>query len=116
LLFEEIAPEANPRFKVFDPTQYKSEAEAKTAVYKWLDELDNQVAVKPDKPALGKGVGVWGDHFTTREQLWEHFLSNFKYGAVILEEKVPGEESSCMGFCDGKHSYAPRHTRLQTRF
>jgi phosphoribosylamine--glycine ligase len=103
LLFEEIAPEANPRFKVFDPTQYKSEAEAKTAVYKWLDELDNQVAVKPDKPALGKGVGVWGDHFTTREQLWEHFLSNFKYGAVILEEKVPGEESSCMGFCDGKH-------------
>jgi len=103
LLFEEIAPEANPRFKVFDPTQYKSEAEVKTAVYKWLDELDNQVAVKPDKPALGKGVGVWGDHFTTREQLWEHFLSNFKYGAVILEEKVPGEESSCMGFCDGKH-------------
>jgi len=103
LLFEEIAPEANPRFKVFDPAQYKSEAEAKSAVYRWLDELDNQVAVKPDKPALGKGVGVWGDHFTTREQLWEHFLSNFKYGAVILEEKVPGEESSCMGFCDGKH-------------
>jgi len=87
LLFEEIAPEANPRFKVFDPTQYKSEAEVKTAVYKWLDELDNQVAVKPDKPALGKGVGVWGDHFTTREQLWEHFLSNFKYGAGILDTR-----------------------------
>ena len=103
VLFEEIAPEANPRFKVFDPTQYKTQAEAKTAVYKWLDELDNQVAVKPDRPALGKGVGVWGDHFTNREQLWEHFLSNFKYGSVILEEKVPGEESSCMGFCDGKH-------------
>lgn len=103
ILFEEIAPEANPRFKVFDPTQYKSESDAKTAVYKWLDQLDNQVAVKPDKPALGKGVGVWGDHFTTREQLWEHFLSNFKYSSVIIEEKVPGEESSCMGFCDGKH-------------
>jgi phosphoribosylamine--glycine ligase len=103
LLFDEIAPEANPRFKVFDPTKYKTQAEAKEAVYKWLDELNNQVAVKPDRPALGKGVGVWGDHFTTREQLWEHFLSNFRYGSVILEEKVPGEESSCMGFCDGKH-------------
>jgi phosphoribosylamine---glycine ligase len=103
ILFEQIAPEANPRFKVFDPTQYKSETEAKKDVYKWLDELDNQVAVKPDKPALGKGVGVWGDHFTTREQLWEHFQSNFKYSSVIIEEKVPGEESSCMGFCDGKH-------------
>ena len=65
LLFDEIAPEANPRFKVFDPAQYKTQAEAKEAVYKWLDELDNQVAVKPDRPALGKGVGVWGDHFTT---------------------------------------------------
>ncbi|MGD6807102.1 MAG: hypothetical protein ACQCN4_09105 [Candidatus Bathyarchaeia archaeon] len=102
-LFAEIAPEANPRFKVFSPQDYQGEADVKAAVYKWLDELDNQVAVKPDKPALGKGVGVWGDHFTTREQLFEHFLSNFQYGSVILEEKVPGEESSCMGFSDGKH-------------
>jgi phosphoribosylamine--glycine ligase len=103
LLFEQIAPEANPRFKVFNPAEFPSETEAKAALYRWLDELDNQVAVKPDKPALGKGVGVWGDHFTTREQLWEHFLSSFRYGSVIIEEKVPGEESSCMGFCDGKH-------------
>jgi phosphoribosylamine--glycine ligase len=102
-LFAEIAPEANPRFKIFSPQDYKSELDVKGAVYKWLDDLDNQVAVKPDKPALGKGVGVWGDHFATREQLFEHFLSNFQYGSVILEEKVPGEESSCMGFSDGKH-------------
>jgi phosphoribosylamine---glycine ligase len=103
LLFEEIAPEANPRFKVFNPADYKTDGDVKAAVYKWLDELDNQAVVKPDKPALGKGVGVWGDHFATREQLFEHFLSNFKYSSVIIEEKVPGEESSCMGFCDGKH-------------
>ena len=73
------------------------------AVYKWLDELDNQAVVKPDKPALGKGVGVWGDHFANREQLFDHFMSNFKYGSVLIEEKIDGEESSCMGFCDGKH-------------
>jgi phosphoribosylamine--glycine ligase len=30
-------------------------------------------------------------------------MSNFKYGSVLIEEKIDGEESSCMGFCDGKH-------------
>jgi phosphoribosylamine---glycine ligase len=102
MLFEEIAPEANPRFKVFNPADYKG-GEVKTDVYLWLDELGNQAVVKPDKPALGKGVGVWGDHFANREQLFEHFMSNFQYGSVIIEEKIDGEESSFMAFCDGEH-------------
>jgi phosphoribosylamine--glycine ligase len=101
-LFAEIAPEANPRFKVFHPADYKGK-DVKTDVYHWLDELKNQAVVKPDKPALGKGVGVWGDHFSNREQLFEHFMSNFQYGSVIIEEKIDGEESSFMAFCDGKH-------------
>jgi phosphoribosylamine--glycine ligase len=104
LLFQEIAPEANPRFKIFDPKDYQQDkAKVKVDVYKWLDELNNQAVVKPDKPAAGKGVGVWGDHFVSREELFEHFMSNFQYSAVIIEEKVDGEESSCMAFCDGKH-------------
>ena len=103
LLFADIAPEANPRFKVFNPADYKGQGDVKADVYRWLDELDNQAVVKPDKPALGKGVGVWGDHFANREQLFEHFMSNFKYGGVIIEEKIDGEESSFMAFCDGKH-------------
>ena len=103
LLFQEIVPEANPRFRVFDPNEYANTAEVKKDVYSWLDELDNQAVVKPDKPAAGKGVGVWGDHFSTREQLFEHFLSNFQYSAVIIEEKLDGEESSFQAFCDGKH-------------
>ncbi len=102
VLFDEIAPEANPRFKVFNPADYKG-VDVKTDVYRWLDELEDQAVVKPDKPALGKGVGVWGDHFATREHLFEHFMSNFQYGSVIIEEKVDGEESSFMAFCDGKH-------------
>ena len=102
-LFAEIASEANPRFKVFNPADYKDEDQVKSSVYRWLDELNNQAVVKPDKPALGKGVGVWGDHFANREQLFEHFMSNFKYGSVIIEEKIDGEESSFMAFCDGKH-------------
>jgi len=103
LLFQEIAPEANPRFKIFEPKDYQNKTIVKKDVYKWLDELDNQAVVKPDKPTAGKGVGVWGDHFTNREELFEHFMSNFQYSAVIIEEKVEGEESSCMAFCDGKH-------------
>ena len=115
LLFQEIAPEANPRFKVFDPKDYKGTDDAKKAVYKWLDELQNQAVVKPDKPTAGKGVGVWGDHFATREQLFDHFMSNFQYGTVIIEEKIDGEESSFMAFCDGKHLAVLPDTRDHKR-
>ncbi len=102
-LFEEVVPQANPRFKVFRPEDYGREDEVRKEVYSWLDKLENQAAVKPDNPAAGKGVGVWGDHFTTRKQLFEHFLSNYKDGPVIIEEKLQGEESSFQAFCDGKH-------------
>jgi phosphoribosylamine--glycine ligase len=111
LLFQEIVPEANPRFRIFGPNDYKSIREVKKAVYSWLDELENKAVVKPDKPAAGKGVGVWGDHFATREQLFEHFLSNFRYGSVIIEEKIDGEETSFQALCDGKHLIPLPETR-----
>jgi len=110
-LFQEIVPEVNPRFKIFNPKDYKSQEQIKKTVYTWLDELENKAVVKPDKPAAGKGVGVWGDHFTTREQLFEHFLANFQYGSVIIEEKIEGEESSFQAFCDGKHLVPLPETR-----
>jgi phosphoribosylamine--glycine ligase len=115
LLFQEIVPEVNPRFKIFDPKDYDSTAEVKKAVYSWLDELQNRAVVKPDKPVAGKGVGVWGDHFATREELFEHFLSNFQHGRVIIEEKVDGEESSFQAFCDGKHLVPLPDTRDHKR-
>jgi phosphoribosylamine--glycine ligase len=101
-LFQKVAPEVNPRFKVFDPNDYSSTAQVKKSVYAWLKELGNQVAVKPDKATAGKGVGVWGDHFNTPQEVFEHFLSNYEHGPVIIEEKVEGEESSFQAFCDGK--------------
>ncbi|MEM2092727.1 MAG: hypothetical protein QXY34_05275 [Candidatus Bathyarchaeia archaeon] len=111
LLFQEFIPEVNPRFRVFNPEDYNSEEQAKRELYKWLDELENQAVVKPDKPAAGKGVGVWGDHFTTREQLFAHFWENLKHGKVIVEEKLDGEESSFQAFCDGKHLVPLPETR-----
>jgi phosphoribosylamine--glycine ligase len=101
----------NPCFKIFNQKDYKSIEEARKAVYSWLDELENRAVVKPDKPAAGKGVGVWGDHFGTREQLFEHFLANLQHGAVIIEEKIEGEESSFQAFCDGKHLVPLPETR-----
>ena len=110
-LFEKFVPEINPRFKIFHPKDYANVEEARKALFQWLDELNNQVAVKPDVPAAGKGVGVWGDHFSTREQLFDHFMANYKHGAVIVEEKIEGEESSFQAFCDGKHIVPLPETR-----
>jgi phosphoribosylamine--glycine ligase len=115
LLFQEIAPEANPKFKVFNPKDFGNSESVKQAVYEWLYELKNQAVVKPDRPTAGKGVGVWGDHFNTREQLFEHFMSGFAHGTVIIEEKIDGEESSFMAFCDGKHLAVLPDTRDHKR-
>jgi phosphoribosylamine--glycine ligase len=111
-LIEECCAEANPRFKVFHRSACTSAGEAKDAVWSFLDEIGNEVAVKPDRPAAGKGVGVWGDHFTTREQLFEHFWSICESGSdVLIEEKLEGEESSFQAFCDGKRIVALPDTR-----
>lgn len=111
LLFEKAVPHANPRYKVFNPEDNNSTNIVRKAVYAWLDEINNQAVVKPDVPSAGKGVGVWGDHFTTREQLFEHFLANYQYGKVIIEEKLEGEESSFQVFCDGKRIIPLPETR-----
>lgn len=102
-LLQKVAPQANPKFKVFNPEDYKSLSAVKRDVYTWLANLNNQVVVKPDTPAAGKGVGVWGDHFNSREELFEHFVANYQHGTVIIEEKIEGEESSFQAFCDGRH-------------
>jgi phosphoribosylamine--glycine ligase len=111
LLLNKVAPEANPRFKIFDPKHHKSTTTLKREVFAWLEELNDQAVVKPDRPAAGKGVGVWGDHFETREQLFDHFLANYQHGAVIVEEKIEGEESSFQAFCDGKNVVPLPETR-----
>jgi phosphoribosylamine--glycine ligase len=103
LLFEKTVPEVNPRFQVFSPKDYKSTSAVKKALYSWLDQLDDQAVVKPDVPAAGKGVGVWGDHFSTRQELYDHFLANYEQGVVLVEEKVEGEEASFQALCDGKN-------------
>ncbi|MCK5631121.1 hypothetical protein KAH85_01025 [Candidatus Bathyarchaeota archaeon] len=102
-LFAQSVPSANPRYRVFDPTEIKDREKTKQKVYAWLTELGNKAVVKPDAPAAGKGVGVWGDHFNNKKELFDHFLANLRFGKVIIEEKLDGEESSFQSICDGKH-------------
>jgi phosphoribosylamine-glycine ligase len=35
-LFQKVAPDVNPRFKVFDPKEYSSLTQVKKSVYRWL--------------------------------------------------------------------------------
>ncbi len=102
LLTQEVAPEINPKFRVWYPDSSRPIHQVKDEVYKWLDELKCQVAVKPDKPGFGKGVGVSGDHFNSSEEVWEHFRNLYDGGAVIIEEKIEGEEFSLQFFSDGR--------------
>ncbi len=78
-LFQEIKADVNPRFKLFDRNDYTNLTDVKKDLWKWLDDLNDQVAVKPDGTTAGKGVGIWGDHFTNRQELFQHFLSNYKH-------------------------------------
>ncbi len=112
-MFQELCPEVNPRFEVFTPTDGRPMHHVKDRFYRWLDELECQVAIKPDKPGQGKGVGVWGDHFQTPQEAWEHFLSLYETGdMVIVEEKENCEEFSLNMISDGAKAYpVPRLVR-----
>jgi phosphoribosylamine--glycine ligase len=113
LLIQDIVPESNPLFKVFDPNKSKNKEKLIFDLKNWIKELGGveQCVIKPDKPGYGKGVGVGGEHFTTLEQFLEHFFSLFKMEKVIIEEKIEGEESSFQAWCDGKSLIALPDTR-----
>jgi phosphoribosylamine--glycine ligase len=110
LLFDRIFPGANPRFKVFDPRKTKGTDEARRLFRQALNEFREPV-LKPDAPARGAGVGVWGSDFATRDEAEAFFLGLFLKGRVVVEEKVEGEESSFHAFSDGRHFVSSPLTR-----
>jgi len=111
LLFEEICPEANPRYKVFDPSKYPSEDAALVDLRSLSRELDGGFVIKPDAPARGAGVGVWGKDFRTEREAAAFFLNVYSKGRVVVEERIEGEESSFHAFSDGRHFVAAPLTR-----
>ncbi len=110
-LFERLCPEANPRYKVFDPAKYKDEAAAVADLRSLARRLGGGFVIKPDAPARGAGVGVWGKDFLTEDEAVEFFRNVYSKGRLVVEERIEGEESSFHAFSDGRHFVAAPLTR-----
>jgi len=70
----------------------------------YLRNLDGFV-VKPDGLTGGKGVRVSGTHLTSIRDAHQYAeaLLRSTHAAVVVEEKLDGEEFSLQSFCDGRH-------------
>jgi phosphoribosylamine---glycine ligase len=111
LLFERLCPEANPRYKVFDPATYRDEETAVADLRGLARQLGDGFVIKPDAPARGAGVGVWGKDFQTEAEAVAFFRNVYSKGRVVVEERIDGEESSFHAFSDGRHFVAAPLTR-----
>jgi len=68
----------------------------------FFDQHDGQIVVKADGLLGGKGVIVAGDHFTSFEDAEDFAQKSIKkFGKVVLEEKLIGEEFSLISLVDG---------------
>ena len=97
LLMEKYRIGGNPKFQVFESTG---------GIRQFLDSLDGFV-IKPDGLTGGKGVKVQGDHLQTKEEALQYCEEVLQtHPAVVVEEKLDGEEFSLQCLCDGKHVVA----------
>lgn len=89
----------NPKYGVFTDAD-----EAKKFGERLLGE-GSELVIKADGLMGGKGVMVQGDHFQTLEDGME-FASECiaKFGRVVFEEKLVGQEFSLLSFADGTHT------------
>jgi phosphoribosylamine--glycine ligase len=110
LLFDQLFSDANPRYAVFDPRARVSEDEVVLQFRRFASEIGEPV-IKPDAPARGAGVGVWGSDFQNEEEMVAFFRNIYRRGRVVVEEKVAGEESSFQAFSDGNHFVVAPQTR-----
>jgi phosphoribosylamine--glycine ligase len=115
-LFNKIFKDANPTYRVFEQKEFSGTQDAVAAFRKASSELGD-VVIKPDAPARGAGVGVWGSDFKTGKEAADFFLNALAKGSVVVEEKVEGEESSFHAFSDGTHFVpAPMSRDYKRRF
>lgn len=71
-----------------------------------LDELGEQVVVKPTGLTGGKGVKVFGEHLMSKDDIvaYANEILEKKIGgsaSLVIEEKLVGEEFTLQAFCDG---------------
>ena len=87
LLFDDVFKDANPRFAVFDPKEYQERGVGGRALQEVRIEVREPV-IKPDAPARGAGVGVWGKDFSTEKEMVVVLPERLRKGRVVVEEKV----------------------------
>lgn len=87
----------NPGYRVF--TDLAQEQEIRT----WMKELNENYVVKADGLMGGKGVVVSGEHVQNIEEGFSFAKASIeKFGRVVVEEKLIGQEFSLMSFVDGE--------------
>ncbi|MCF7831120.1 phosphoribosylamine--glycine ligase [Candidatus Gracilibacteria bacterium] len=95
-LLQKYNIDASPGFAVFDTLNEK-------AMKIFFDKFQGQIVVKADGLIGGKGVLVAGDHFTEFSEILEFSSRSIeKFGRVVLEEKLIGEEFSLISLVDGE--------------
>ena len=94
-LLQKYNIDGNPNFKVFNKDNFED-------IKYFMNELEG-VAVKPDGLTGGKGVKVQSDHFNTKKEALDYCKEVLEtHPAVIIEEKLDGEEFSLQCITDGK--------------
>lgn len=85
----------NPEYRVF---------RSREGIEQYCKKL-GEFVVKPDGLTGGKGVKVSGTHLpSAREAVgYADELFRAKHAAVVIEERLDGEEFSLQSFCDGAH-------------
>ena len=75
-----------------------------TGIEHYLRQVGDFV-IKPDGLTGGKGVKVFGEHLHSVEEAVRYCESLFGTGqpAVVVEERLDGEEFSLQSLCDGQH-------------
>ncbi len=73
----------------------------------FVNDSDFEFVIKPLGLTGGKGVRVWGDHFSSKAEALAYgreILEKKIGGAArfLVEEKLVGEEFSLQAFCDGR--------------
>jgi len=85
----------NPKFEIFNKNNINN-------AKKFIDDLE-QCVIKPDGLTGGKGVKVQGDHFQTKKEALEYCNEVLQtHPAVVVEEKLEGEEFSLQCLTDRK--------------
>jgi len=86
----------NPEYRVFKDL---------SGLDSYITGFDKGFVVKPDGLTGGKGVKISGAHLSSVKEAVRYCEELFRQGekAVVIEEKLEGEEFSLQSFCDGTH-------------